>query len=285
MLPKLSFVSVPLIAMLVASCASSEMTTSTTATSASNSQPTESTAHEHAGNSGSTSGSSSSAEGLELVLSTTSPDAALMGLEFSIVGADKKVVDRLADYETVHEKQMHVTLVKHDLSEYRHVHPVLSAGVWSVEPLTLPEGFYRLVADFSIKDQKHVALGVDIIVGSSPSMSMAQFSQEVRTSSSSSYSVSVSGSPQHESSQVLSFVVSKDGVPVSQVDTYLGANGHLVSYDASSLDYTHLHPNPGMENGTVTFTAPASDHGFYKYFLEVKLDGEVRLFAFVLEGM
>lgn len=292
MLLKLPFVSVSLVALVLASCASSKASTPTskastptTVTPTSNAQATESTVHEHAADSGSTSGTSSSAEGLELVLSTLGSDASLAGLEFSIVGVDEKVVDILADYETVHEKQMHVTLVRHDLSEYRHVHPVLSQGVWSVEPLTLPEGFYRLVADFTLKDKKHVALGVDITVGASPSMSMARLSQEVRTSSSFNYSVSVSGSPQHDSSQVLSFVVSKDGVPVLQVDPYLGANGHLVAYDSPSLKYTHMHPNPGIKDGTVTFTAPASEHGFSKYFLEVKLDGEVRLFTFVLEGM
>lgn len=239
--------------------------------------------HEHTA---AQSGSSKSEEGLELVLDKTQWDSSLMNLKFSIVAIeDKKTVDDLTAYKEVHTKQMHVTIVKHDLSEYYHVHPVLSQGVWSAEPLTLSDGFYRVVADFLIKDQAHVALGTDITVGKSPSMGMAKLSQEARTSSSDDYSISVVGSTDHGSDQVLAFTINKDGVPVSSVEPYLGSNGHLVSYDSLSLAYTHMHPNFGILDGTITFKAPATEHGFSKYFLEVKLDGKVRLFTFVLESM
>lgn len=246
------------------------------------------TVDEHAGHKSGVaqSGSSSNAEGLELVLDASQLDSSLTDLKFSIVAfEDKKVIAELADYEELHTKQMHVTLVKHDLSEYLHVHPVLSQGVWSLESLPLSDGFYRLVADFEIKDWAHVALGTDITVGKSPSMVMAQLSQEVRTSSSGPYSVSVAGGTSHGSDQVLSFTINKDGAPVSAVEPYLGSNGHLVSYNSSSLAYTHMHPNTGITGGTITFKAPPTEHGFSKYFLEVKLDGKVRLFTFVLENM
>lgn len=232
------------------------------------------------------SGSSSSAEGLEIVLEATKWDSSSTNLKFSIVYfEDKKIIDELVAYDEVHTKQMHVTLVKHDLSEYYHVHPVLSEGMWTIDSLPLSDGYYRLVADFKVKDVAHVALGTDITVGGSPSMVMARLSQEARTSSSGNYSISVAGNTDHSTDQLLSFTISKDGVPVSTVDEYLGSNGHLVAYDSLSLGYTHMHPNAGIMDGTITFKAPPAEHGFSKYFLEVKLDGKVRLFTFVLENM
>ena len=232
------------------------------------------------------SGSSSNAEGLEIVLETTKWDSSSTDLKFSIVSfGDKKVIDELVAYDEVHTKQMHVTLVKHDLSEYYHVHPLLSEGMWVIDSLPLSDGYYRLVADFKVKDVAHVALGTDITVGGSPTMAMARLSQEVRTSSFDNYSISVAGNTEHSTDQLLSFTISKDGVPVSTVDEYLGSNGHLVAYDSHSLSYTHIHPNAGIMDGTITFKAPPAEHGFSKYFLEVKLDGTVRLFTFVLENM
>jgi len=279
-------------AFFLASCSSSEMSSGSSVNSSpstmkedasSTSDDHEDDGHDHES---ARSGLAASGEGLGLVFEDTKWEASPVELRFSIVDVeDGDVFGELNDYLEVHTKTMHVAVVKHDLSEYYHVHPVLSDGVWVSEPLALSEGFYRVVADFKVKDRTQVALGVDVTVGKSPRMVMADLSREVRVSSVDGYSVSVVGSTQHESDQVLSFTISKDGVPVSSVEPYLGSNGHLVSYDSSSLLYTHMHPNSGIMNGTITFKAPPTEHGFSRYFLEVKLDGKVRLFIFVLENM
>jgi len=280
-------------AFFLVSCSSSEMSSdssvnsspSTTKEDASSTSDDHDHDHDHDHGSAS-SGLAASGEGLGLVFEDTKWEASPVELRFSIVDVkDGDVFGELNDYLEVHTKTMHVAVVKHDLSEYYHVHPVLSDGVWVSEPLVLSEGFYRVVADFKVKDRAQVALGVDVTVGKSPRMVMADLSQEVRVSSVDGYSVSVVGSTQHESDQLLSFTISKDGVPVSSVEPYLGSNGHLVSYDSSSFLYTHLHPNSGIMGGTITFKAPPTEHGFSRYFLEVKLDGKVRLFTFVLENM
>lgn len=300
MLRKLMFLSVSA-AFFLASCSSSEMSSDSSVNSSPSTTKEDASStsddpmndddghddHDHDHDHGSArSGLASSGEGLGLVFEDTKWEASPVELRFSIVDvADGGVFGELNDYLEVHAKTMHVAVVKHDLSEYYHVHPVLSDGVWVSEPLALSEGFYRVVADFKVKDRTQVALGVDVTVGKSPKMVMADLSQEVRVSSVDGYSVSVVGSTQHESDQVLSFTISKDGVPVSSVEPYLGSNGHLVSYDSSSLLYTHMHPNSGIMNGTITFKAPPTEHGFSRYFLEVKLDGKVRLFTFVLENM
>ncbi len=51
-------------------------------------------------------------------------------LSFSIVGADGRPV---REFETEHEKRMHVIVVRRDGQGFQHVHPALGEdGVWRV---------------------------------------------------------------------------------------------------------------------------------------------------------
>lgn len=229
------------------------------------------------------SGLTSEAQGVSLVLDSSSYESAPVVVKFTI-GEPMSTPYVLSDYKSLHTMPLHLVVVKHDLSEYHHVHPTLIDGSWLTEPLDLSDGFYRVIADFQINGKDQVALGTDITVGSS-SMAMANFDKESRVSVVDGYTVTSNGSPQHDSDAVLSFLISKEGSPVSAVEPYLEASGHLVSINPATMAYTHLHPNTGILEGVITFKAPPTDHGYAKYFLEVKLDGKVRLFTFLIEGM
>src|SRR5262249_35300089 len=77
----------------------------------------------------------------------TAPDhgGAAGSLSFRITGADGP----LTEFETSHEKQLHLIVVRSDGAQFRHVHPAMSAdGTWSI-PWTWPTGgSYRVFADF-----------------------------------------------------------------------------------------------------------------------------------------
>lgn len=229
------------------------------------------------------SGLASEAQGVSLVLSSSSYKSAPVVIKFTI-GASMSIPYALSDYELLHTMPLHLVVVKHDLSEYYHVHPTLINGSWLTDPLALSDGHYRVIADFQIKGKDQLTLGTDIMVGSS-TMAMVNFDQESRVSVVDGYTITSKGSPEHESDEVLSFLITKEGSPVSAVESYLEASGHLVSINPDTMAYTHLHPNTGVLDGVITFKAPPTEHGYAKYFLEVKLDGKVRLFTFILEGM
>lgn len=59
-------------------------------------------------------------------------------------------------FEEVHEKLMHVFVVRQDLNDFYHIHPTMAPdGTWSV-PLTLRRpGPYRLVTDFVAVDEQN----------------------------------------------------------------------------------------------------------------------------------
>ena len=229
------------------------------------------------------SGLTDKAQGVSLVLDSSSYKSGPVEIKFTIEES-MSTPYVLSDYELLHTMPLHLVVVKHDLSEYYHVHPTFIDGTWRTEPLDLSDGQYRVVADFQVKDKDQLALGTDIMVGSSP-MAMANFDQESRVSVVDGYTITSTGSTKHESDAILSFLITKEGSPVSAVESYLDASGHLVSFNPATLMYTHIHPNTGILDGVITFKAPPTDHGYAKYFLEVKLDGKVRLFTFLIDGM
>ena len=229
------------------------------------------------------SGLTDKAQDVSLVLDSSSYKSGPVEIKFTIEES-MSMPYVLSDYELLHTMPLHLVVVKHDLSEYYHVHPTLINGSWLTEPLDLSDGFYRVIADFQVKDKSQLALGTDIMVGSSP-MAMANFDQESRVSVVDGYTITSTGSTKHESDAILSFLITKEGSPVSAVEPYLEASGHLVSINPATMAYTHLHPNTGVLDGVITFKARPTDHGYSKYFLEVKLDGKVRLFTFLIDGM
>ena len=189
----------------------------------------------------------------------------------------------VTSYDVSHEKQLHMMIVDHSLTKYMHVHPEMSAdGTWSV-PVDFPTaGFWRVVVDFQV-DGKKVALGTDVVVGQA-TMTMANLTAESRISTAGPYVATISGDTAHEASRPLKVTITRDGNPVAEIEPYLGAVGHLVGFSAGGLGYVHMHANDGFVDGTMTFTAPALEHGFHKLFLEASIGGELRQFEFVIEG-
>jgi hypothetical protein len=82
--------------------------------------------------------------------------------------------------------------------------------------------------------------------------------------------------------------VSKDGKPVTDLQPYLGAYGHLVALRGGDLAYLHVHPDgtpgdgatdPGPE---VVFYAAVPSAGTYHLYLDFQHNGVVRTAAFTV---
>ena len=109
-------------------------------------------------------------DGLTLSSTSTSFTAArAQPLEFTIRAAGVPVTT----YQVMHDKPLHLILIRRDLSGFQHLHPTMAPdGTWSI-PLTLADpGSYRAIADFTaIVGGKPVpaTLGIDLpVAGDSP---------------------------------------------------------------------------------------------------------------------
>ena len=218
-----------------------------------------------------------SADGYTLDLLDDRVPAGPRTVSFVVTGPDG---DPLTDYARTHGKLLHLIAVRRDFAGYQHVHPVLSpGGAWTVD-LHLSPGMWRLFADFVPFDGEGLTLGTDLAVTGPASVAPA--AAESRTSTVDGYTVDVRGDLEAGASSPVRLRVQRDGEPVTDLQRYLGAHGHLVALREGDLAYLHVHPESGDAGPEVPFLAEVPSAGRYRLFFDFKHDGVVRTASFVL---
>jgi hypothetical protein len=221
-----------------------------------------------------------SEDGYTLELADRSlPAGARTPVAFRVLGPDGAPV---REYDVDHEVDLHLIAVRRDLSGFQHVHPELGTdGVWRV-PLALGPGTWRLFADFvpTALGQK-VTLGADLAVAGE--YTPAALSAETRTAEVDGYTVQLTGELRAGSESELTLSVSRDGRPVTDLQPYLGAYGHLVVLRDGDLAYLHAHPAEDTTSGPdIRFATTAPSAGTYALFLDFRHGSVVRTAAFSL---
>ncbi|PNG20706.1 hypothetical protein [Streptomyces cahuitamycinicus] len=209
-------------------------------------------------------------------------------LRFTVRDADGRAVTA---YQREHDKELHLIVASRDLITYRHLHPTRAAdGTWST-PVDLPRaGGYRVFADFTPdkKNAGNLTLGADL--AASGPYQARQLPRESATTRVDGYEVRLSGALRPGKAGELKLKVSRDGKPVTDLQPYLGAYGHLVALRSGDLAYLHVHPNGEPGDGTtrpgpdISFTATAPSSGSYRLFLDFKHEGKVHTAAFTVHA-
>ena len=205
-------------------------------------------------------------------------------LKFTIQGPDGQPVTQ---YTKTHEKDLHLIVVRRDLSGFHHVHPTRDAsGTWSIPFTFTAGGTWRLFTDF-----QPTALGETLTLGTDVNVSglyiPVPLNEPTSVFSIDGYDVTLAGTPIAGKESELTFTISKGGKPVTDLQPYLGAFGHLVSLRSGDLAYLHTHPaqeaaagqkgGPGITFGTTFPTA-----GTYSLFLDFQHAGKVRTAEFTV---
>lgn len=199
----------------------------------------------------------------------------------------------VSGFATSHERALHLMVVRSDGAGYQHVHPDLDADTdtWSLPWRWDAAGTYRVFVDFvpaDGADARAVTLSRAVEVGGT-------FAPETVAGVSASDSVggfdlTVTGDLVAGQSSELTVAVSRDGRPVTTLQPYLGAFGHLVALRDGDLAYLHVHaegaePATGETSGpTITFMTEAPTPGFYLLYLDFRVDGRVHTARFVLQA-
>ncbi|MEU6350469.1 hypothetical protein ABZ896_14210 [Streptomyces sp. NPDC047072] len=207
-------------------------------------------------------------------------------LRFAVRDAEGRAVTA---YRREHEKELHLIVASRDLNTYRHLHPTRAAdGTWSI-PVSLPRaGGYRVFADFTpaAKNAENLTLGADLAV--SGTYAPQELPASNTTAAVDGYEVQLGGALRTGAAGELKLTVSRNGRPVTDLQPYLGAYGHLVALRSGDLAYLHVHPNGEPGDGTtkpgpaISFTATAPSPGSYRLFLDFKHDGKVHTAAFTV---
>jgi hypothetical protein len=202
---------------------------------------------------------------------------------FRITGPDGEPV---TGYTPIHDKELHLIAVRRDLTDFQHVHPRMAAdGTWSVPLAAASAGQYRVFTDFQPAGRDEpLTLGVD--VAAAGGYAPRPLPQPARTATVDGYTVTLAGDLVPGTASKLTLSVSRAGRPVTDLEPYLAAYGHLVALRDGDLAYLHVHPDGEPGDGrtpagpAITFYAEVPSAGAYRLFLDFQHGGTVRTAAF-----
>ena len=244
---------------------------------------------DHAADGSATQAASASVAGLQtseggytLELADDRVGAGRRPIRFTITGPDGAP---LTAYDEQHERDLHLIVVRRDLTGFQHVHPTLDAdtGTWSVDGLDCspaPGGSSPTSARPAPKPRCSAP------TCSSPASSTRRHPARTCGSRRSATTRSCSNGDLTTGESKLTLQVSKDGNPVTDLQPYLGAYGHLVAMRAGDLGYLHVHPDgePGETPAgpDIVFHTEFPSDGSYRLFLDFRHQGVVRTAAFTV---
>lgn len=223
-------------------------------------------------------------DGYTLDLETTVAQPGVIDFRFRILGPDGAAV---TEFDPIHDRELHLIVARRELTGFWHVHPRREAdGTWTIQ-LELPEaGAYRVFTDIAPR-----ALGRTITLGADLAIAGHYAPQPVpavnRSTEVDGYTVTVDGELRAEG-DLLTLTVRKDGAPVTDLQPYLAAFGHLVILRAGDLAYVHVHPNGEPGDGItpsgpeISFHTAVPGPGTYRLFLDFQHGDVVRTAAFTL---
>ena len=214
----------------------------------------------------------------------------------------------LRTYDTDMTKRMHAIVIDDGFSTFQHLHPTLGPdghftfdlrvpkpGRYEIYADTVPHGFGQQVFRFA------VSFGAaPLPVRARPGPSSA-FSSTV---TSGPYAVTLDRLALHAGTDTtLRVRITRQGKPARDLRAYLGGAAHAVFINASSLDYLHVHPTTGAEQGamdempgmgelppdaavasTMTLHVAAPQRGTYELWLQFRGSGGLHVAPFVLQA-
>lgn len=225
---------------------------------------------------------------LRPMLPTTITLGAPTTVRFQVLYAGAPVTSYMVDQT----KLLHFYVVRADVTNYQHLHPQLSNGTWTIPVTFTAPGPYRMYVDAQpiapgSTAPTPVVLSVPFTVPGA--YTPAPVPAPATTSTVDGYTVALTAA-QVTAGQAapLTFTVSKAGMPVTDIQTYLDSYAHMTAYQTGSLAYEHLHPgsapsSPGQLGGpALAFTAEFAQAGSYRLFLQFQTAGTLHLATFTL---
>jgi hypothetical protein len=159
--------------------------------------------------------------------------------------------ERILKFETVHERQYHLFVISHDMTQFQHIHPELQPdGTWVID-VTLPKaGYYKVLSDFLPAGGASQLIARPIVTAGytgdlagdaaqlTPDTNSRQTVDDLTAMVSYDPAPFVAGLYGH-----LQFALTDTatGQPVTDLQTYLGAFGHTLIMSEDLNEYVHSH--------------------------------------------
>jgi hypothetical protein len=183
-------------------------------------------------------------------------------------------------FELTHEKLLHLIMVSKDLSYFNHVHPEYKGGgVFEIANDFPAGGEYRMIADFKPAGGDAMTKLAWLEVEGEPALPAPVVLTDPLEATTDGKRVTLrisSLAPDEES--VLAFHVEEEvsGRPITDLEPYLGAIGHVVILSEDGERYVHVHAEEDQGSGPdASFEATFPKNGVYKIWAQFQHKGRV----------
>jgi hypothetical protein len=221
---------------------------------------------------------------------TAAPGGGLSKLRITLREPDSD--RRVAALATVHERLLHLFIIDRSLQFFRHVHPArIGDGTFDLRE-SIPPGEYVVIADFLPQGAASQMVQRAIVT---PGYKGPLFPAAADLSGDTATERVVDGvRVQLESRDlkagregVLRFTLrdAASGAPVTDLEPFLGAPGHMLIVNADLTEADHVHPEEPIAHGPlITFQPLLPAGGFYKLWLQFQRKGVVTTVPFVVSA-
>ncbi|TFE19297.1 hypothetical protein [Cohnella luojiensis] len=191
-------------------------------------------------------------------------------------------------FDINHEKKMHLIVVSKDLSFFDHIHPEYKGDGKFVVTTQFPNsGDYKLIADYVPTGSSATSQSEWIsIEGSAPEpVEIIAETNLAKTIN----NIDVKLSFDHlmankDLNLTFNMVDAKTKKPVTDLQPYLGAVGHVVIISADAEQYLHVHPIDEKAKGPdAQFMTKFPKSGVYKVWGQFQRNGETFIVPFVVD--
>ena len=193
----------------------------------------------------------------------------------------------LKDFEVFHEQKVHLMVVSAGLDQFAHIHPeVDSAGNLTIRHLFPTGGKYRLYADYKPvgKPQSTAIAELQVRGDSPPAPPLIPNAPGSVTGTGLQARIAIPRAQAGEVTKITFELLDSRNQPVTDLQPYLGAMGHLVIISADGMHYVHAHPDEAQPaTGVVSFAAHFSQPGIYKAWGQFQRADQVDTVPFVLQ--
>lgn len=229
-------------------------------------------------------------------------------LAFDIRYADSKAP--VTEFETIHERLLHLILTSEDMSWFEHQHPVRGEdGLFRITWTFPRPGNYRLYADFTPSDGDNQVKPLTLTVGGGTPVTYPLRADRKRVREVGDLRFELKVLPgtalRMEKPALLSYTVrDRRGRPVRDMQPFIGAMGHLLAISQDGKEVVHTHAiqsasAPGMagekepfrvtpamvtEKGpTFSFKLTLPSGGLYKTWAQFARGGKVYTVPFTFQ--
>ncbi|OAB38248.1 hypothetical protein PMSD_07750 [Paenibacillus macquariensis subsp. defensor] len=192
------------------------------------------------------------------------------------------------EFDTVHEKKMHFIIVSKDLSYFSHIHPDYKGnGVFEVTTQFPTSGEYKMYADITPTGMSAMNKSQWITVEGEAVAQQPIVPDATLTKVVDGKSITLSIDDLMANMELkLNFNIkdAQTNEPVTDLQPFLGAVGHVVILTKDADKYLHVHPTDEKASGPdAEFMTTFPQSGVYKIWGQFQQNGKVFTVPFVVK--